>query len=181
MSLPRAHDVSHSHSPDATVTLNYEDRFLRRKTLVTEAGERFLVDLPRATSLAAGDAFVLDDGRIVGVVAAPEALLEITGDLPRLAWHIGNRHAPAQIEPARILVRFDRVMADMLARLGATLREVDAPFTPEGGAYGPGRTHGHDPSAVHGPVGHDHGDTSETGPDHHSHDHHAHDHHAHDH
>ena len=31
----------------------------------------------------------------------------------------------------------------MLARLGAALRPVMAPFRPEGGAYGHGRTHGH--------------------------------------
>jgi urease accessory protein len=31
----------------------------------------------------------------------------------------------------------------MLSRLGATVRPVMAPFSPEGGAYGHGRTHGH--------------------------------------
>ena len=44
----------------------------------------------------------------------------------------------------------------MLARLGAAVRPVEAPFRPEGGAYGHGRTHGHhhggagdDPDAPH--------------------------------
>ena len=31
----------------------------------------------------------------------------------------------------------------MLRHLGAELRPVEAPFRPEGGAYGHGRTHGH--------------------------------------
>jgi len=41
------------------------------------------------------------------------------------------------------LIQADHVLRDMLQKLGATLREVEAPFTPEGGAYGHGRTHGH--------------------------------------
>jgi urease accessory protein len=156
MTLPTAHTITHAHHGDATVTLTYDDRFLRRKTLVTDAGERFLVDLEHTTSLGPDDAFVLDDGRRVLVRAAPEVLIEVTGDLTRLAWHIGNRHTPAQIEPGRILIQADHVMADMLAKLGATTRQVTEPFTPEGGAYGHGRTHGHDHSASHGPEGHTH-------------------------
>ena len=43
-------------------------------------------------------------------------------------------------------------VADMLTRIGATTRDVTEPFTPEGGAYGHGRTHSHD----HGHTAHDH-------------------------
>ena len=32
----------------------------------------------------------------------------------------------------------------MLEGLGASVEHVTAPFTPEGGAYGHGRTHGHE-------------------------------------
>jgi urease accessory protein UreE len=107
-------------------------------------GERFLVDLPQTTSLNHGDALELDDGRLIGIVAAPEPLLEITGpDLTRLAWHIGNRHCPCQIASDRLRIQRDPVIRDMLERLGATVTEIDAPFTPEGGAYGHGRTHSH--------------------------------------
>ncbi|HCQ64977.1 MAG TPA: urease accessory protein UreE, partial [Rhodobacteraceae bacterium] len=74
---------------------------------------------------------------------AAEDLLEIRGDLTRLAWHIGNRHTPCQIEPARLLIQRDHVLHDMLVKLGAEVSEVVAPFMPEGGAYGHGRTHGH--------------------------------------
>ena len=72
--------------------LSYEDRFLRRKVLTTVKGATLLVDLAHATSLVHGDAFELADGQMIEVVAAPEPLLEITGDLVQLAWHIGNRH-----------------------------------------------------------------------------------------
>lgn len=124
--------------------LTYEDRFLRRKVLSTENSERFLVDLDQTRSLDQGDALELGDGRLIEVIAAEEDLLEVTGpNLTRLAWHIGNRHTPCQIEADRLLIQRNHVMADMLVRLGARLREVRAPFTPEGGAYGHGRTHSH--------------------------------------
>ena len=160
---PTARTVTQAHPGDETVTLSYDARFLRRRVLTTAAGEDFLVDLAQTTSLDAGDAFHLDDGRRVAVVAAEEALYEVRGDagaLVRLAWHIGNRHTPCQIAPDRLLIQRDHVMADMLARLGAEVREVTAPFTPEGGAYGHGRTHGHDHGAGHGAghgASHDHG------------------------
>jgi urease accessory protein len=129
---------------EARCTLSYEDRFLRRKVLSTDAGARFLVDLPQTTSLDQGDCFELEDGTRIEVVAAQEALLEITApNLLPLVWHIGNRHCPAQIEADRVLVQPDHVIRDLMERLGAQVREVEAPFTPEGGAYGHGRTHGH--------------------------------------
>ncbi|WP_170372587.1 urease accessory protein UreE [Ruegeria arenilitoris] len=132
-------DETHS-----TVTLNYEDRFLRRRMLRTAQNEEFLVDLSQTTSLDGGDAFELADGRLIEVVAAEEDLFAVTGpDLTRLAWHIGNRHTPCQIEPDRLVIRRDHVIRDMLLKLGATVQDIRAPFSPEGGAYGHGRTHGH--------------------------------------
>lgn len=135
----------HHHAPtDASVSLDYDGRFLRRKMLTTDDGEPFLVDLAQTRSLDHGGVLVLDDGRTIQIVAAPEALLEVRADnLLRLAWHIGNRHTPCQIEQDRLLIQRDYVIRDMLAQLGAALREVVEPFTPEGGAYGHGRTHGH--------------------------------------
>jgi urease accessory protein len=132
---------------DDRVILGYDARFLRRKRLETEGGAGFLVDLPETVSVEAGDAFGLEDGRRIEVVAAEEPVLVITGDLPRLAWHIGNRHTPCQIGPDRLTIRQDHVLEAMLRQLGATVTTAVAPFTPEGGAYGQGRTMGHD----HGP------------------------------
>lgn len=143
MELPTAREVIHSHHGDDEVTLTYDARFLRRKVLTTTGGTQFLVDLAQTSSVGQGDAFKLSDGRLIDVVPASETLLEVTGDLPRLAWHIGNRHTPCQVERDRLLIQADHVLRDMLQKLGATLREVEAPFTPEGGAYGHGRTHGH--------------------------------------
>jgi urease accessory protein len=147
MTLPLAQTLHRSgHWPrlaTARVVLGYEDRFLRRKRLLTAAGEPFLVDLAETANLLAGDAFELSDGRLVEIAAAEEAVLVIRGDLVRLAWHIGNRHTPCQIEANRLVIRADHVLAEMLRGLGATVTEAREPFTPEGGAYGLGRTMGH--------------------------------------
>lgn len=143
MQLPTTRKVTHSHHGDDHVTLDYDARFLRRKVLTSNGGIQFLVDLEQTASLNRGDAFQLEDGRLIEIVPASEALMEVTGDLTRLAWHIGNRHTPCQIEDDRLLIQHDHVLRDMLKQLGATLRDVVEPFTPEGGAYGHGRTHGH--------------------------------------
>jgi urease accessory protein len=117
---------------------------------------RALLDLPHAILLPGGAGLLLEDGRIVEVRARIEPLLEVrakdAASLLRLAWHIGNRHLSAQIEPDRILIRLDHVIAIMLTGLGATVTEIEAPFDPEGGAYG-GRhashEHGHDHDHAH--------------------------------
>ena len=135
------------HTGDAadTVTLDYEARFLRRKRLVSDRGEPFLVELAETQSLSQGEGFRLDDGRIIAVMAAAEPLLAVRHDnLARIAWHVGNRHTPCQIADDHILIREDKVLQVMLEGLGASVTQVTAPFTPEGGAYGHGRTHGHE-------------------------------------
>jgi urease accessory protein len=165
MTLPRATAIGHAHPGTDHVALDYEGRLLRRKRLVSAGGRAFLVDLPETVSLSDGDAFRLDDGTEIAVRAAPEPLIEVTGDLARLAWHIGNRHTPCRIEPGRLLIRRDHVLAAMLRQLGAALKDIEAPFSPEGGAYGHGRTFGHDHGHAHD---HDHSHG-------HAHDHHHHD------
>lgn len=158
------------------VVLTYDERLIRRKRLVTAQGEGFLVDLAEVTNLDAFWGFELEDGRAIQVVAAKEAVLEITGDtISRYAWHIGNRHTPCQVEPGRLVIRADHVLEAMLRQLGAGVEMRSEPFAPEVGAYGMGRPMGHD----HGPAagdahGHSHAHHQEH--DHHdqSHHHHAH-------
>jgi urease accessory protein len=150
--LPPARRVIRASDATATpydiVVLDYDARFLRRKRLVTVHDEGFLVNLAETTSLEARDLLELDDGRLIEVLPAEEPLLVISGpDLARYAWHIGNRHTPCQIEADRLLIRQDHVLEAMLTQLGATVTRALEPFTPEGGAYGMGRTMGHE----HGP------------------------------
>jgi len=131
------------------VAVTNEERYLRHKRLRTVQGDRYLVDLQQTTSVGDGDACERQDGRRIEVNAADENLLQITGDnLPRLAWHIGNRHTPCQIEAARLLIQRDHVIEAMLHHLGATVSEVSEPHLPEGGAYGHGRTHSHEHGAT---------------------------------
>ncbi|WP_299153355.1 urease accessory protein UreE [uncultured Tateyamaria sp.] len=141
----------HTHATPADhLSLTYEDRFLRRKVLTLASGTPLLVDLAHTTSLDHGGALITTHGGEIRINAAPEPLLAVTGDsLHRIAWHIGNRHTPCQIEDTRLLILRDHVMADMLAKIGAQTAEVVEPFTPEGGAYGHGRTHGHDHTHSH--------------------------------
>jgi urease accessory protein len=132
------------------VILSYDERFLRRKRLTCVSGDSFMVDLAETISVEDGDAFLLDDGRKVAVVAAEEPVVRVMGNLARLAWHIGNRHTPCQVADGHLVIRRDPVIEAMLKGLGATLTLHIAAFRPEGGAYGHGRTMGHD----HGPAGH---------------------------
>lgn len=126
-----------------TVVLDHDNRHRRRMTMKGEAGTDFLLDLAEATTLRDGDGLVLEDGRVIAVRAASEPLTEIlAGDpahLVRIAWHLGNRHLPTQLDGNRLLIRRDHVIEEMLIGLGASVRHVEAPFDPEGGAYG----HGH--------------------------------------
>ena len=126
------------------VLMNYDERFIRRKKLVSNKGETFLVELSETKSLNNGDAFVLNDGRKILVKAAEEKLLEIKHiNLSKIAWHIGNRHTPCQILENRLLIQDDVVMRDLLKKLGAKVKLIEDVFLPEGGAYGHGRTHNH--------------------------------------
>lgn len=186
-----------------TVVLDFDDRHRRRMAMTGTRGLEFLLDLENATALRGGDALVLEDGRLVEVVAAPEPLVEIRGSDPhhliRVAWHLGNRHLPTQIMPKGLRIRRDHVIEAMVKGLGARVVEIEAPFDPEGGAYA---EHAHADAHEHGHTGHDHahshahdhahhhgdGHRHDHGHDHHHHDehcehaHHHHDHsHAHDH
>ncbi len=129
------------------VRLDHDRRHRRRLRLVTESGWPFLLDLAETTLLAHDDALVLDDGRLIRVVAEPEALLDIhTHDTPsllRIAWHLGNRHLPVEVAGKHLRVRADHVIEAMVQGLGGHVEVISAVFSPEAGAYA-GEGHGHD-------------------------------------
>jgi len=168
-----------------TVVLDFDDRHRRRMAMTGTRGLEFLLDLENAVALRGGDALVLEDGRLIEVVAAPEPLLEIKGSDPRhltrVAWHLGNRHLPAQILPRGLRIRRDHVIEAMVRGLGARVVEIEAPFDPEGGAYA-GPAHGH-AYEERGHTGHDHAHSHDHDDGHHHHhdDHGGHGHHGHSH
>jgi urease accessory protein len=171
-----------SEPPADTVVLDFDDRHRRRMAMTGTRGLEFLLDLENAIALRGGDALVLEDGRLVEVVAAPEPLAEIKGADPhhliRVAWHLGNRHLPTQIMPKGLRIRRDHVIEAMVKGLGARVIEIEAPFDPEGGAYAAGG-HAHAPeSGAHDHAVHDH--STHDHPAHGHGSHHHHDEHHHD-
>jgi len=144
-----------SESPSDTITLDKTARHRRRVKLVSDDSHgtgaiEFLLDLPEARLLRHGEGLLLSDGRVIEVVAAPEPLYEVKGTDARhllaLTWQIGNRHLPCQILGDALLIRQDHVIKAMLEGLGATVTDIEAPFDPEGGAYGDhhaAHDHGH--------------------------------------
>jgi urease accessory protein len=127
------------------VVLGHTERHCRRVTLTGSNGLAFLLDLPAATRLRGGDALILEDGRVIEVVAAREEIFEFrcsdAHHLARVAWHLGNRHVPVEVLADALRIRRDRVLAELAAQLGAHVVAIEAPFEPEAGAYDGVHTH----------------------------------------
>lgn len=157
----------------ATLTLDWDQRQKSRFDGTDSQGRRIGVFLPRGTVVRGGDVLVTQDGSLLKVVAAPQAVLRITPcqahgslfDLIRAAYHLGNRHVPIELKPDHLKIEPDHVLADMLRQMHLIVKEAMEPFEPESGAYG-----------EHGGHGHDHGHAH-----HHPHDHDGHHGHAHPH
>jgi urease accessory protein len=180
----RATQVRTSHrwteAPADTVVLDFDDRHRRRMAMTGTRGLAFLLDLENVVVLRGGDALMLEDGRLIEVVAAPEPLAEIRCNDPhhlvRIAWHLGNRHLPTQIMPKGLRIRRDHVIEAMVKGLGARVIEIEAPFDPEGGAYASARPSDAPEGDLHHAT-HDH--SSQHDGDHrHHHDDHHHDEHC---
>jgi urease accessory protein len=172
-------------APSGRAVLPHDERHLRRRAIELADGSKVLVDLPEPITLNHGDRLVLEDGRQVEIIAAPEEVYDIRArdavHLTELAWHIGNRHLAAAIEPGRILILRDHVIKAMLEGLGATVRDVSEPFKPVRGAYSAQGGHGHDHGHAHSHAeSHSHSGHSHAHSESHSHSH-SHDGHRHDH
>jgi urease accessory protein len=133
-----------AETPIDSVTLDSDRRHLRRTRAVTDGGQVLLIDLHEASFLQQGDALALEGG-LIEVRAAPEQLLEIKAQnalsLARLAWHLGNRHTPAELTADAIYIQPDHVLQHMAEGLGAAVTPVMRAFQPEMGAYGHGHEH----------------------------------------
>ncbi|HRQ82374.1 MAG TPA: urease accessory protein UreE, partial [Azospirillaceae bacterium] len=82
MTLPRAFRVVAQPNLSADmladwVVLDHADRHRRRLALTGENGVAFLLDLEKPAALADGDVLTLDDGRLIGVRAAPQRLYAV--------------------------------------------------------------------------------------------------------
>ena len=144
----------------ATVELDWDVRQKSRFDAVDSQGRTLGVFLPRGTLVRGGDVLVAEDGSLLRVIAAPQAVLEVRHcaqhgtpfDLLRAAYHLGNRHVALELKADHLKLEPDHVLADMLRQQHLIVSELNSPFEPEGGAYGGGHGHGHDHA-----VEHDHG------------------------
>ncbi|KXU34884.1 urease accessory protein UreE [Cephaloticoccus capnophilus] len=139
-----------------TLELDFAARSKTRQRVRLASGEEAALLLERGTLLRGGQKLKASNGRIIAVVAAPEALLEARCQGPlalaRAAYHLGNRHVPVEIGEGWLRIQADHVLEHMLLGLGASVHALNAPFEPESGAYAHGghsHSHDHDPAHSH--------------------------------
>ena len=143
-----------------TVSLDWDVRQKSRFQVEDSSGRVLSVFLQRGYVVRGGDVLVADDGSLVRIEAAPQALLRITTcpqhgtpfDLTRAAYHLGNRHVPIELQADHLKIEPDHVLADMLRSMHLIVNEVHESFEPENGAYGEhggGHHHGHDHDHAH--------------------------------
>jgi urease accessory protein len=163
----------------ATVELDWDVRCKSRFDATDSSGRELGVFLPRGTAVRGGDVLVAEDGSFVRVIAAPQPVMVVRAcaahgspfDLLRAAYHLGNRHVPLALQPDRLLLEPDHVLADMLRGMHLIVSDVQEPFEPEAGAYAAAAAaaaaaapahahHDHDHDHSHGHAHHDHGHPS---------------------
>jgi len=146
----------------ARIELDWDLRQKSRFEATDSSGRRLGVFLARGSVLRGGDVLVAEDGSLVSVVAARQPVLRVTAcskhgssvDLPRAAYHLGNRHVALEVRADHLQLEPDPVLADMLRSMHLIVRAMQAPFEPEAGAYASPHAHAHE--AAHDHPGHHH-------------------------
>jgi urease accessory protein len=143
-----------------TVELDWDVRQKSRFDATDSAGRALGVFLPRGAVVRGGDVLVAQDGSLVRVQGAAQAVLVITPcsthgsafDLTRAAYHLGNRHVPIELRADHLKIEPDHVLADMLRAMHLTVTAAHEAFEPEAGAYSPehGAAHAHGGAQEHG-------------------------------
>src|SRR5712671_5779356 len=140
---PEAHPLQ----PKGRLELPFDARQKSRLRAHLASGEEAALVLPRGEVLRGGDLVVASDGRVVEVIAAAERVLHVecasATELARCAYHLGNRHVPVEVGEGFLRLAEDHELEKMLARLGAKLTHLTAPFEPEAGAYDGNAAGGH--------------------------------------
>ena len=129
------------------LVLTFKQREKSRLKVCLASGEEIGIFLPRGTVLRQGDVIASDSGEYLKVVAAPEKVSTVKSDdshlLLRIAYHLGNRHVPLQVEPTWLRYAHDHVLDDMVRLLGGQVVVGEQSLQPESGAYGGGHSHSH--------------------------------------
>ncbi|HEV8690134.1 MAG TPA: urease accessory protein UreE, partial [Ideonella sp.] len=106
----------------ASVELDWDVRQKSRFDATDNLGRALGVFLPRGQVVRGGDVLVAEDGSLIVVKAAAQAVLEVRAcaehgsplDLLRAAYHLGNRHVTLEVQPDHLKLEPDHVLADML-------------------------------------------------------------------
>jgi urease accessory protein len=142
-----------------SIELTFDQREKSRLRAIMANGEEIGVQLRVGTVLSHGDKLALQDGRVVEVIAANETLSEVRAvsapQLARIAYHVGNRHVPLQVECDHLLMLPDHVLKAMVEGLGGIVEPVKRGFQPESGAYGQSHVHHSHDDEGHGGRIHD--------------------------
>ena len=121
------------------IILDSQDRNRRRIKLVSKRNVSFLLDEKKTVFLKNGALLILSNSYKIKVIAKIEPVLKIEAcsknNLLVLAWHIGNRHIPAEIHKDFIIIKRDEVIGKMLKLLGAKVYKRKLSFSPVSGAY----------------------------------------------
>jgi urease accessory protein len=153
------HVIARENWASDSIKLTFDQREKSRLRAKTSGGEELGLQLKIGTMLSHGDKLQLTDGRVIEVIAADESLHEVRApsatQLARIAYHVGNRHVPLQVNDDHLLMLPDYVLRAMVEGLGGTVREVTRPFQPESGAYGHSHVHHSHDDQGHGGRIHD--------------------------
>lgn len=157
----------------ATVSLDWATRQKGHFEATDSSGRQLGVSLPRGSAVRGGDVLVAEDGSLVRVEAAAQAVLVVRhctehgtpGDLLRAAYLLGSRHVAVRLKPDQLELEPDPVLADLLRRMHLIVTEESSAFEPQPDTHEEGGgAHEHE---HHHERGHHHG---------HAHHHHEHEH-----
>jgi urease accessory protein len=172
-----------------TLLLKFDDRRKQQGFVFGGKGTCIEFDFPAPPCLHTDDLLVLDDGKLVEVVADIEPMLEVRAKdfaaIARLVLALGNRHVPVQILTNRIRLQKRPEIELLVTEHGLGAVEMTAPFEPDEGVHGHAHHHDHGHDHHHPDHGNDHHHGKDHGghePNHrHDHDHDPDRRHGHDH
>ena len=124
----------------SSIALDWAVRQKSRFDATDSLGRTLGVSLPPGTLVRGGDVLLAEDGSMVKVIAAPQALLHIThcakhgapSDLLRAAYHLGKGQVPIEIKPDHLKIEPDQILAAVLRAMHLIVHDVNEAFEPEG-------------------------------------------------
>ena len=141
----------------ARVELDWAVRQTQHFETTDSKGRQLGVSLPNGTVVRGGDVLVAEDGSLIQVLAAPQAVMVVrhcphhgsTFDLTRAAYQLGQRQVPLELQADHLKLEPDAVLADLLRGMHLIVHEEVLAFEPEAGTgTTPGHGHPHDPASA---------------------------------